>query len=294
MRFCSRVIVGGVRNLFFRGNPAFPMPTLKFRIKNNMKVSQRNAAILVSALSLSLLNGCGGGGNSSPAASNTIPEGLYLGSSTYFPYLLADVLVLENGSYYALYGVQFNAGLMVSGFFEGTVSGSNGVISSANPVEHVSLYTFSNGSFSGSYVPETSVDIDVQGFVGAGTFSTVKPANTTYNYASAANINDVAGSWSLGTIDGAGANMIISTNGTFTATATSNGCSYSGTISPRPSGKNVFDITLTYGAAPCALPNLSISGIAVSYMLADGIRREFIMSGNDSSRANGYAASGWR
>ncbi|HEY4653775.1 MAG TPA: hypothetical protein VIH22_04650 [Cyclobacteriaceae bacterium] len=263
-------------------------------MKNGMKENQRNVAILVSVLSLTLLNGCGGGGNSSPAASNTIPQRLYLGSSTYSPFSLADVLILENGSYYALYGQQFNAGLIVAGFFEGTGSGSNGVFSSTNPAEHISLYAYSNGSFGGSYVPETSVDIDVQGFWGTGTFSTVKPANTTYNYASAANINDVAGSWSLSTIDGAGANMIISTNGTFTATATSNGCSYSGTISPRPSGKNVFDITLTYGAAPCALPNLSISGIAVSYMLSDGIRREFIMSGTDSSRANGYAASGWR
>jgi hypothetical protein len=161
-------------------------------------------------------------------------------------------------------------------------------------VEHVSLYAFNNGSLGGSYVPGTSVDFNVQGFAGIGTFSTVKPANTTYDYVSAANINDVAGSWSLSTIDGAGANMIISANGTFTATATSNGCSYSGTISPRPSGKNVFDIILTYGVSPCALPNLSISGIAVSHMLSDGIRREFIMFGTDSSRANGYAASGWR
>lgn len=258
-----------------------------------MKNNQRKAALVVSVLSLALLSGCGGGGDNS-SASNAIPRGLYLGSSSYSPYPLADVLILEDGSYYALYGFQFNAAFVVAGFFEGSGFGSNGVLSSANPVEHVSLYTFSNGSVGGSYVPGTSVDINVQGFGGAGTFSTVKPANTTYDYASAANINDVAGSWSLSTVDGAGANMIISTNGTFTATATSNSCSYSGTISPRVSGKNVFDITLTYGAAPCAVPNLSISGVAVSYMLSDGVRREFIMSGTDSGRANGYAASGWR
>lgn len=259
-----------------------------------MKNNQGNAVIVVSVLSLTLLSGCGGGGNGSTAASNTIPQGLYLGSSSYSSFSLTDVLILEDGSYYALYGVQLNAGFLVDGFFEGTGSGSNGVLSSANPLEHVSLYAFSNVSFGGSYAPGTSVDFNVRGFGGAGTLSTVKPTNTTYDYASAANINDIAGSWALSTIDGAGANMIISTNGTFTATATGNSCSYSGTISPRPSGKNVFDITLTYGGAPCALPNLSISGIAVSYMLSDGITREFIMSGTDSSRAIGYAASGWR
>ena len=51
--------------------------------------------------------------------------------------------------------------------------------------------------------------------------------------------------------------------GAFTASS-SLGCNFAGTVLPRPSGKNVFNVSLTFGPAPCALPGQAAAGIAVA------------------------------
>lgn len=44
-------------------------------------------------------------------------------------------------------------------------------------------------------------------------------------------------------------------------TSTINGCAITGTATPRSDG-DAFDLTIAFGAAPCALPGLAFSGIA--------------------------------
>jgi hypothetical protein len=71
-------------------------------------------------------------------------------------------------------------------------------------------------------------------------------------------------------LDGETATLTVASNGAI-AGISSLGCSFTGTITPRPSGKNVFNTTLTFGGAPCALPGQSASGIALAYPLANGM-----------------------
>lgn len=70
----------------------------------------------------------------------------------------------------------------------------------------------------------------------------------------------------------------IGPSGSFTGST--GGCSFSGTTTTRASGKNVFDIALTFGAAPCRQPNHAMSGIALSYPVAGG-KRQLVIAGND-------------
>ncbi|HEU0189448.1 MAG TPA: hypothetical protein VFQ97_05570 [Gallionella sp.] len=85
--------------------------------------------------------------------------------------------------------------------------------------------------------------------------------------------------------------MTIATNGSFTGS--SGGCLFSGTFTPRASGKNIFDFTTTFGAAPCTLPGQTATGIAINYLLANGTR-QFVVAGVDTGRTVGTAVFGVR
>ena len=101
----------------------------------------------------------------------------------------------------------------------------------------------------------------------------------------------IAGSWSLTTLDGDGLTMNVQNNGSFTAV--SSGCGFGGTVAPRASGKNVFDVQLTFGPAPCALPGQRAAGIAVAYPLGNG-RTQLLVAVVTPDRSAGQAAFGDR
>lgn len=87
-------------------------------------------------------------------------------------------------------------------------------------------------------------------------------------------------------------NFVVSSNGSFTLTyrsdvtgASQPGCTATGTISPRPGGKRVYNVTMTYGASPCALPNAVFNGIAQpTYKQTTGVQR-LIMTAIDSTNS---------
>jgi len=83
----------------------------------------------------------------------------------------------------------------------------------------------------------------------------------------------------------------IQANGAFTANMS--GCAITGNFVARPSGKNVFNMTLTFGAAPCTLPGAGASGVAVAYPLANG-KTQLIVAGVNGARSMGTAAFGTR
>jgi hypothetical protein len=90
---------------------------------------------------------------------------------------------------------------------------------------------------------------------------------------------------------GASVTANIASTGAFTTS--SSGCLSTGTLTPRASGKNVFDLSVTFGAAPCVLANQTASGIAVSYLLSNGTR-QLILAGTNSSNTVGTAVFGTR
>ena len=115
-------------------------------------------------------------------------------------------------------------------------------------------------------------------------------SGTLYDYNAAAQLSNVVGSWDVllsGVVD---STLTVNSNGTYSGTD-GDGCSYSGTIAPRPSGKNVFNVTYVNGPAPCALPNASATGVAIVTTPSPGTRRLLVV-GTTPDRNDAFVVSG--
>ena len=213
------------------------------------------------------LSGCGGGGggSSAPAVTSVI-QGVYQGTTSNGK--TVDALVLEDGSFWDIYGIPSGSALAVQGVATGSSTASNGTFTISFKDFYAPGTSAVNGSGSGTYSGTNLIGTQTENGV-TGTFNLTAPVTTNYNYNTAANISTITGSWSGGLLDGETATINILAAGTLTGTS-SLGCSVTGTIAPRPSGKNVFNISLTFGASPCALPNQTASGIAITYPLGNG------------------------
>ena len=200
------------------------------------------------------------------ASTSTTLQGVFDGTgsngNTY------NLIVLEDGSFWNLYGISSSSGLAVYGIANGTVSASNGTFTESFTDFYYPGNAPVSGYGSGTYTGTTISGSNTESGQTA-TFNFTTPATSTYNYNTAATISSISGSWSGFLLDGESGTVNIQTSGNFTSTSSS-GCSASGTLTPRPSGKNVFNVSLTFGAYPCLLPFQSISGIAVTYPLGNG------------------------
>lgn len=236
---------------------------------------------------------CGGGG-SGGGGSSALPkfaQGVYSGTITGGTYPQFQLLVLENEEQWSMYGTTSGSAFLVGGFVQGQGASSNGAMSVGNamdfgfspakPSPMTGNYTASN-SFLGTVTYAGPVTVALAG---------TPIVNPLYNYNTPASITDVQGPWSLTDLAGIPASVTIQMDGTFSGT--SGGCSFSGTLVPRASGKNVFDMSLTFGAAPCARPGQTATGIALSY-LASGSVRQLIVAGTDVARTTGTALFGTR
>jgi hypothetical protein len=251
--------------------------------------------IPVILLQLLLLAGCsssGGGGAGTTAATNRekpIPDGLYIGtiSNGY----IHNTFVLENGQYYVFYGISTTPALTVAGFIQGSGTMNNGSVASADLKDFFwdgSVFggtlsaSFSGSTFNGTLTKRNST-VSLAG---------AHPKVAIYNYDAAPKIPDIEGGWTLTSMAGDTTTMSIHSNGTFSGKT--GGCTYTGTLAPRASGKNVFDVLLSFGGSPCSLSGQKISGAAISYLLADGVTRQFILAAVNDARSIGTAVFGTR
>jgi hypothetical protein len=261
-----------------------------------MKVSKANTAVgLTMAASIALIAGCGGGGEAetTPTTSSATAEGVYGGNLTGSSSPNFQLLVLENSEFWSIYGTQTTTSFVVRGFLQGPGVSSSGSYASLTARDYGftpaiggvvnASYNASAGTISGTF---SSLSLGNVGFSGGPI------AGSLYNYNTPALISAVAGSWALGSLSGETISLTISASGAITA-RTNLGCSFSGSMIPRPSGKNVFNVTLSFGASPCAFPGLSATGIAITYPLSNG-RRQLIVAGANSGGTLGMAAFGTR
>lgn len=269
----------------------------------------------MAAIALSLgLTACGGGGDNHPAttpvattppatttppASTTPPvstpapvttsaEGVYEGTisngQSHFS------LILENGDTYVLFGQTVNTVFGVSGFLRGSGKSTNGAFTSTDIREYAPAVAPDVFAINATYVAGTSLSGTFSGGGASLTYTGAKPITSNYTYATAAKLSDIAGAWTMNDLAGAKVTLNIGADGKFTGN--SGACAVTGTLAPRASGKNVFDFTLVFGAAPCALPGQSATGEALSFTI--GAQRQLIAAGTDTSRQNGTAFIGVR
>ena len=237
------------------------------------------------------LTACGGGGGSS-APATTSAEGVYGGSMTGSSSPAFQLLVLENGQFWTLYGTQTVSQFSVAGFTQGNGTATGSTFTSSD-AKDFGFAPASAGTVNATF-DATAKTIAGTFKVGAqtATFTGGPVPGSLYNYTIAASLTNIAGAWSVASSSGETVALNVAANGTFTAAGNS-GCNFTGAITPRPSGKNVFNTTMIFGPAPCALPNQTASGIALSYPLANG-RTQLILAQVDSTRTYGNTAFGTR
>ncbi|MES2183008.1 MAG: hypothetical protein V4505_00550 [Pseudomonadota bacterium] len=242
-----------------------------------------------------LLVACGGGSDSGTSPTGVVMpplEGLYQGTTSRND--ATQTLVLETGEIWNLAG---SANSLTGAFIPTSfIQGTGG--SSSNLIQNVNLYTVpdikqitrtqsvTGGTLTASYLPRTSIRGTVTLNDGSNfTIASGPFASGFYNYDLPPSPDTVNGLWAGKSLDGNDTSLTIdSTAKTFVSVNAD--CTLTGTIAPRASGKNVFDIVAQYGAAPCTRPGLGVRGIAINYPLPTG-QQQLTLAVIDAVRASG-------
>ncbi len=189
-------------------------------------------------------------------------EGAYSGTLSGGSYPAFRLLVLEGGEYWGLYGFGSGDGFNAAGFIQGTSSSGSGKFTSSD------LRDF---GFAPSVSGTGTATFDAEQGTLSGTVTTSRASlslsggpvrDVPYEYNMPATMEAVAGPWGLRTNTGDSMVVEVPADGNF-STRTAAGCSLSGTVTPRASGKNVYDVTVRLGAAPCIIPGETLRGVGV-------------------------------
>lgn len=209
-----------------------------------------------------LLSACGGGGSDSGTSGGgftpTTAAGLYESTGGSVP--ATEVLVLDSGRTYAIYGTNSTIALPAAGVIvaDTSTSGSGIVSSNVHDFNMVS-HTLSTGTAAGTFVAKTSISVTVS--YGAGTITTFA-ANYSNTYEQTPTLANLAGNYG-GELDDLGGKKVsavtINSSGVIAGTTTA-GCSYAGTATPHAAG-NAYDVTMTY-ATGCTEAGNTLRGHA--------------------------------
>jgi hypothetical protein len=257
--------------------------------------SGRYVAFSFAVLATIQIAGCGGGGGGGATADpGPVPEGAYSGAITGSSTSSAfQMLILDNSEYWAMYGNTSGGRFGVRGFLHGAGTFNNGSFTSSNMRDY-GVSPALPGTVNATYRLGTSI----QGTVAAAgqsqsvSFAGSPIAATTYNYSTPASISLIQGAWTLTALNGTSVSLTVAASGSFSGS--SQGCSFTGSLKPRASGKNVFDMSITFGLAPCALPGQSGAGIGVTNVIAGTQTRQLIIAGVNAAKTEGTALFGTR
>ena len=222
-----------------------------------------------------------------PPVTQGNPQGAYTGTTSSGETF--EAIILQDDTFYGLYGKTSGNTFNVAGMLTGKGSYSNGTYTAS-----VTDYYYTGATYTGSVKATYVVGSSISGTVSESgnpntTFSGTPIAASQYAYASPAPLSNITGTWT-GFLFGDVASVVtIASNGAFTGS--SQGCNFSGTVTPDSSGDNFFDFSITYGASPCLLPNQTQSGIAVDYLLPDGVTRQLLAAVSSASTGNVFIAN---
>ncbi len=230
----------------------------------------------------------GGGDDSTSQQPGATAEGVYAGTLTGSSYHHFKTLVLENDEYWTLYGEETNSFFSVFGFVQGSGQSHEGsytvsdlrdyALSSTDSGSAVASYDAAARTFEGSYVVDGGAAIQFTG----GPITDV-----AYDYDQTASMSTMIGQWLATNTKGEYVTFDVAADGT--VSMSQNGCVASGTLQPRASGKNIFDVTVTFGAAPCELPNETATGVALTYPITDSNQIQLMTAMVTQSRTHGFA-----
>lgn len=234
-----------------------------------------------------LFVGCGGGGGGSGDLSPSAAEGLWEGTTNNGRAL--SFLVLDDGTYWALYTVQGNSST-VAGVVQGTSSSQNGTFTSSNSRDfNLEGLGINNATINATYVPMQSLN-GVFRYTSSGEQVIF---NSSYNsdYDLIPDLAILAGTY-YGPASTSGgydtATLTISTAGAISGISDM-ACSFSGSVSPRSSG-NIYNTTITFHGGTCANGNSTVRGI----LYYDETSARLYSAALNNSRSDGYIFIGYR
>jgi hypothetical protein len=238
-----------------------------------------------------IAGGEGTGTGSGGTFGSTTAENVYGGSLSGGSFGSLVMAVLENGSLWQFYGRGSSAALDMAGFIEGTGSSNAGAFLSADALDF-GLVPAVAATVTATYTSAPSITGTVAEGIHSLTFTGATVADSTYDYKSPASLAALAGDWSVNSMTGVATTLTIAADGSFTGTDNT-GCTLSGNATTRPSGKNVFNVRIVLGAAPCPAAGTTLSGIALLMPQTAG-PTTLLVGAVDSSRSIGFGASGTR
>jgi hypothetical protein len=238
-----------------------------------------------------LIVGCGGSGEGigvpGPSA-----EGVYAGTLTGGASTAFQAVVLENDALWIVFGTQIAAGFLPSGFALGPGTSRNGSYTASSlvafgaaaplPATANATYSAADATFTGTIASAAST----------ATLTSGSFPSTSYTYQTPAALAVLAGSWVLTNESGEPIGMFVAIGGSFEA-STAAGCNFSGTFTPRASGKNIYDVSMSFATRNCTIPGQNVTGIALAYPLANG-KTQLILAASNPDRTAGTIAAGTR
>lgn len=232
--------------------------------------------LTLTSCALALLSGCGGGGSSTPSAS---AEGFWSGTtSTGYS---ANVVILENGETWGYY----TSGGYLYGALYGNTSTNGNTLSGSGADFNLPYRTVTPGSYTGTVTEKSSISLRTsQGASFTGTYGST--------YLQPASLTALAGVFKGQALSGTTAPQTVSV--TITALGqlivpSSLGCSAAGSVTPRPTGKNIFNLSLTFSGSTCALGN---GGMASGILYYDISNKQILAMGMNPAKSDGFIAFG--
>jgi hypothetical protein len=211
-------------------------------------------------LTLPILAACGGGGSGQTCittadltkscvavTSHAIPEGIWFGATT--TYLAAQTIVLETGQYFSVY----TSGGSLVWMTEGIVAATNGAFSDPSTVALDASGQILAGTMTWNFTAQSTLAATTT--VNTSPTTTPLTYNGNYNssYDTPLTISDVLGTWNNPASVPTTATITFASNGS--ATGTQGTCTFTGSFTPRATGKHILDGTLTFTDPSCATGN---------------------------------------
>lgn len=233
-----------------------------------------------------LLSACGGSSSTSTTtpAANSPAQGMWNGTTSTNRSISA--IVLGDGTYYVIYSAANNPNI-IDGFSQGTGSAtaSPGTFTSSNMQDFnfVGLGV-NSATLSTSYTTKQSFNGTINYTGGTSTTFT-----STYDptYETVPTLSALAGSYTGTAVVvnvGNSANTVITVSSSGAISSSSNGCTITGSASPRSDG-NAFDVSMTFAASGC---DASLAGKTLAGMgYFDSLNKQFYIAAPNAARTGG-------
>jgi len=251
----------------------------KVECKAQFKATFKKVCTICVVALMVVWSGCGGGYSGGGGGGSTNyagqAQGVYSGTTSSGSTF--ESIVLPNDKIYAIYGTVSGNVLTLDGMVAGQGTSGNDTFTASTVTDFLYTGAVNTGTLTATDVPGSSITGTLTENGTPITFNGT--ASSSFNYNTPASVSDITGTWTGTLLDGSPTTVTINSNGSLSG-SDSSGCSFTGTVTADSSNKNFFDISVTFGASPCGLPNQTATGIGVYSLLPDGVTHELLAGVN--------------